>query len=73
MGQRCLDIRSLLFENVIVPKKNVVGNIGDGFKIVMKAFDRVRPVIASLACGLTQRALDEASSYAINRKTYFFK
>lgn len=73
MGQRCLDTRTLTFENVSVPAKNIVGNIGDGFSLSMKAFDQVRPVISSLACGLTQRALDEASNYAINHKTFVFE
>ena len=37
--------------------------------IAMGAFDRTRPAVASGAVGLTARALDEATSYSMERKT----
>lgn len=45
------------------------GNVGDGFKIAMKAFDFTRPPVASGAVGLARRAVDEARNYALERKT----
>ena len=43
---------------------------GDGFKIAMGAFDNTRPPVAAGAVGICQRALDEASKYAMERKTF---
>ncbi|WFD34230.1 medium-chain acyl-CoA dehydrogenase [Malassezia cuniculi] len=69
MGQRCSDTRMITFEEVEVPEENVLGKPGDGFKIAMGAFDITRPLVASGAVGLAQRALHEATIYAKERKT----
>ena len=69
MGQRCSDTRAISFENVVVPQENLLGKVGDGFKIAMKAFDYTRPPVAIGAVGLAQRALDESRNYAKERKT----
>ncbi|XP_057571991.1 medium-chain specific acyl-CoA dehydrogenase, mitochondrial [Hippopotamus amphibius kiboko] len=70
MGQRCSDTRGIVFEDVRVPKENVLIGEGAGFKIAMGAFDRTRPLVAAGAVGLAQRALDEATKYALERKTF---
>jgi len=70
MGQRASDTRGITFEDVVVPKENVLLGEGAGFKIAMGAFDLTRPPVASGACGLAQRALDEATKYAMERKTF---
>ncbi|GAA5858307.1 hypothetical protein JCM8547_004642 [Rhodosporidiobolus lusitaniae] len=82
MGQRCSDTRIISaspglkfpflahFENVHVPAENLLGKEGDGFKIAMSAFDITRPLVASGAVGLAQRALAEAAKYAHERKTF---
>ncbi|ERE89264.1 medium-chain specific acyl-CoA dehydrogenase [Cricetulus griseus] len=70
MGQRCSDTRGIAFEDVRVPKENVLIAEGAGFKIAMGAFDRTRPTVAAGAVGLAQRALDEATKYALERKTF---
>jgi acyl-CoA dehydrogenase len=69
MGQRCSDTRALTFEDVVVPDKNRLGDVGFGFKIAMAAFDRTRPMVSAAAVGLSQRALDESINYALERKT----
>jgi len=69
MGQRASDTRGITFEEVVVPDENRLGEVGAGFKIAMAAFDLTRPLVASGAVGLAQRALDEASKYALQRKT----
>ena len=33
MGQRCSDTRMVTFDNVVVPEENVVGAVGQGFKV----------------------------------------
>ncbi|KAJ7332581.1 hypothetical protein JRQ81_014761 [Phrynocephalus forsythii] len=70
MGQRCSDTRGIVFEDVRVPKENVLLGEGAGFKIAMGAFDKTRPPVAAGAVGLAQRALDEATKYALERKTF---
>ena len=69
MGQRCSDTRMITFEDVEVPAENMLGSPGDGFKTAMGAFDITRPLVASGAVGLAQRALYEATIYAKERKT----
>ncbi|KAF4794764.1 hypothetical protein TURU_098672 [Turdus rufiventris] len=70
MGQRCSDTRGIVFEDVRVPKENVLISEGAGFKIAMGAFDKTRPPVAAGAVGLAKRALDEATRYALERKTF---
>lgn len=69
MGQRASDTRGITFEDVVVPKENVLGKEGMGFKIAMGAFDKTRPPVAASAVGLARRALDEATKYSMERKT----
>jgi acyl-CoA dehydrogenase len=70
LGQRCSDTRGLTFENVVVPEENLVGKVGDGFKIAMKAFDLTRPPVAIVATGVARRAFEESKKYALERKTF---
>lgn len=70
MGQRASDTRQVVFEDVEVPAANMVGLEGHGFKIAMAAFDITRPMVASCAVGLANRALHEAINYAKERKTF---
>ncbi|XP_015985090.2 medium-chain specific acyl-CoA dehydrogenase, mitochondrial [Rousettus aegyptiacus] len=70
MGQRCSDTRGLVFEDVRVPKENVLIGEGAGFTIVMHTLDKTRPLAAANAVGLAQRALDEATKYALERRTF---
>lgn len=43
MGQRASDTRGITFEDVRIPKENVLSKEGDGFKIAMLTFDKSRP------------------------------
>ncbi|XP_018574353.1 probable medium-chain specific acyl-CoA dehydrogenase, mitochondrial [Anoplophora glabripennis] len=70
MGQRASDTRGITFEDVRIPKENVLLGEGAGFKIAMSTFDSTRPPVASGATGLAQRCLDEATKYANERKTF---
>merc|ERR1712013_806173 len=49
---------------------NVLIGEGAGFKVAMGAFDKTRPPVAAGATGISQRALDEATKYANERKTF---
>lgn len=70
MGQKASDTRGLTFEDVRIPKENVLLGEGAGFKIAMSTFDKTRPEVASAAVGLAQRCLDESLKYAQERKTF---
>jgi acyl-CoA dehydrogenase len=65
MGQRASDTRGISFEDVQVPDENRLGNVGEGFKIAMGAFDTTRPLVAAAAVGLARRALEEATKYSL--------
>lgn len=45
MGQRASDTRGITFEDVRIPKENVLLGEGAGFKIAMGAFDKTRPPV----------------------------
>lgn len=49
MGQRASDTRGITFEDVRVPKENVLLGEGAGFKIAMGAFDKTRPPVRSIS------------------------
>jgi acyl-CoA dehydrogenase len=70
MGQRCSNTTDVLFDEVKVSKKAVVGPEGEGFKVAMRTFDRSRPWIAAGAAGIIRRALEESRKYALERKTF---
>lgn len=57
MGQRCSDTRGITFEDVVVPKENVLIGEGAGFKIAMGAFDKTRPPV-SLYLVVSQLCID---------------
>jgi len=57
-------------EDVRVPVENRLGSEGDGFAIAMKVFDRSRPPVAAAAVGVARRALEEATGYAMERKSF---
>ncbi len=70
MGQRCSDTRGITFENVEVPEENVVGVVGDGWKLAMAAFDYTRPGVAASAVGVARAAMEHSIEYASERKTF---
>lgn len=70
MGMRSSDTHSVMFNDVIVPKENRLGEDGAGFKIAMKTLEGGRIGIASQALGIASGALDLAVKYAKERKTF---
>lgn len=67
MGIRSSPTTEIIFENCRVPKENILGEVGDGFKIAMKTLDGGRNGIAAQAVGIAQGALDAAVAYASER------
>lgn len=70
MGIRASVACELIFDNVRIPKENLVGAEGRGFGIAMKALDGGRIGIAAQALGLAQGALDEVVAYVKERKQF---
>ena len=70
MGQRASDTAAVHFEDVKVPKANLIAPEGEGFKLAMETFNQTRPDIGAMATGLMQRCLDECVAYAKQRKTF---
>ena len=71
MGQRCSDTRGVNFNDVRVPASNLVGGVENGgWMNAMKAFDHSRPAVASAAVGNARGAMEEAWTYAKERKTF---
>lgn len=67
MGHRCSDTRAVTFNNVRIPKENILGGMNQGWKIAMKTLDHSRPMVASSAVGGAQCAFDHAVRYAKER------
>lgn len=67
MGHRCSDTRAITFNNVRVPKSNVLGGMGKGWSIAMKTLDHSRPMVAASAVGGAQCAFDHSVKYARER------
>lgn len=70
MGIRASSTTELIFENCRVPKENLLGEIGKGFKIAMTTLDGGRIGIAAQALGIAQGALDEAIKFIKERQQF---
>jgi butyryl-CoA dehydrogenase len=70
MGIRGSATCELIMENCIVPKENLLGQVGKGFGIAMKTLDGGRIGIASQALGIAQGAMDETIKYTKERKQF---
>lgn len=70
MGLRLCNTASVFFDDVSVPKSNLIGAEGKGFGIAMKTLDVERALTAAITIGIARRALDEAVSYAEKRMTF---
>jgi butyryl-CoA dehydrogenase len=70
MGINANLVSELVFEDMEVPKENILGKEGDGFKIALSALDGGRIGIASQAVGIAQAALDESIEYSKQRQQF---
>ncbi len=67
MGMRGTPACEIILEDCPVPRENLMGKEGGGFKIAMQTFDRSRPFDAALAVGIATGALEYAIDYAKQR------
>ncbi|XP_060106308.1 short-chain specific acyl-CoA dehydrogenase, mitochondrial isoform X1 [Heteronotia binoei] len=70
LGIRASSTANLIFEDCHIPKDNMLGEMGMGFKIAMQTLDNGRIGIASQALGIAQAALDCAVDYAEKRMAF---
>jgi short-chain 2-methylacyl-CoA dehydrogenase len=70
MGWNASDTRPLSFDDCRVPEGNLLGRRGDGFKQFLQILDGGRIGVAAMGVGLAQGALDEAISYAKERRAF---
>ena len=70
MGIRGSATCDLIFENCRIPKENILGKEGQGFKIAMQTLDGGRIGIASQALGIMQGAIDECVKYVMERRQF---
>jgi len=70
MGIRGSDTTPLFFENVHVPKENVIGTVGEGFKVAMSTLDSGRCGLGAGCMGAARRCLELAGEYAMKREQF---
>jgi butyryl-CoA dehydrogenase len=70
MGWRASDTRSLHFQDVKVPRENMLGRRGEGFVNFLKTLDAGRIGIAALSLGIAEGAFEAARAYAGTRKQF---
>jgi alkylation response protein AidB-like acyl-CoA dehydrogenase len=70
MGIRSSPTMELVFDNCRIPRENLLGELGKGFKVAMQTLDGGRIGIASQALGIAQGAFEAAVNYARERKQF---
>ena len=70
LGIRASSTANLIMEDCVIPKANLLGEEGAGFKIAMKTLDAGRIGIAGQALGIAQAAFDCAIAYSQERKAF---
>ncbi|MGN6394292.1 MAG: acyl-CoA dehydrogenase [Mucilaginibacter sp.] len=70
LGMRASETTELIFDNCRVPKENLLGLEGEGFKQAMKVLDGGRISIAALALGIAKGAFEAAVAYSKERKQF---
>ncbi len=70
MGLRSSNTVPLVFEGCRVPARNMIGDLGEGYKIALAGLDGGRIGIAAQAIGIAEAAIDEGVRYALERKAF---
>lgn len=68
MGTRASSTASLSFDNCRVPRANLIGQPGDGLRILFGSLNRSRPSVAAHALGIARAAFEDATAYINERK-----
>ena len=70
MGIRASKTAAIELDNVHVPRDNLLGDSGEGYKIALHSLDGGRIAVAAQAVGIAQSAFDQARAYAQQRKQF---
>lgn len=70
LGIRASSTSNLIFDNVRIPKDNLLGEPGEGFKIAMQTLDGGRIGVAGQALGIASASIDVAVKYAMEREAF---
>jgi len=70
MGMRVSPTQEIIFDNMEVPRENLIGNEGDGFQIAKRALDGGRISMGAVANGISKAALNVACAYAREREQF---
>ncbi|MEO0226017.1 MAG: acyl-CoA dehydrogenase family protein, partial [candidate division WOR-3 bacterium] len=66
-GMRAAGMREVVFENLTVPRRNIIGQVGEGQMIYDAICDRARIGLSAIGLGLSQAAVDSSIKYARTR------
>ena len=67
LGQRASNTATISFNDVRIPKENMLGEENHGFKLAMQTLDRTRPGVAAMAVGIARAAFEFATDYSKER------
>ncbi len=70
LGMRGSNTSELIFENCLVPEENLLGDVNQGTKVLMKGLDIERLILAAGPVGLMQACLDVVLPYVHERKQF---
>lgn len=70
LGLKASNTAELIFDDCRVPAENMVGQVGDGFRVAMLALDNGRISTASACVGIAQGCIDTATKYALERHQF---
>ena len=70
LGLRASDTAEVIFENVTVPARNLIGELGAGYSQAMKVLEGGRIGIAGFAAGIARGGFEEARAYALERRQF---
>lgn len=70
LGMRASETTEMVFDNCRVPKENLLGAVGEGFKQAMKVLDGGRISIAALSLGIAKGAYEAALAYSKERQQF---
>jgi alkylation response protein AidB-like acyl-CoA dehydrogenase len=70
LGLRASDTAEVIFDNVSVPARNLIGELGDGYRQALKVLEAGRVGVAGFAAGIARGAFEEARAYALERNQF---
>ena len=70
LGMRASPTAELVFDNVFLPKENLVGEVNQGMLCMMRNLEIERVALAAMAIGIARRCIDEMVQYSSQRKAF---